>query len=142
MIRVVLDNIVVSALLQPLGPPARVFAFALRGLLQPCLSGDILAEYEEVIARPRFGLDEDSIAASLRAVREQSLWVRPAVAIRVCSDPHDDMFLECASAARADYLVTGNLKHFPAAWKETLVVTPRALLDILARTVTNAETSA
>jgi putative PIN family toxin of toxin-antitoxin system len=132
MIRVVLDtNIVVSALLQPLGPPARVFAFALGRLIQPCLSGDIYAEYEEVIARPRFGLDEDTIVASLRAVREQSLWVRPAVAIRVCSDPDDDMFLECASAARANYLVTGNLRHFPAVWNETMIVAPRDLLDII-----------
>ena len=140
MIRVVLDtNIVVSALLQPLGPPARVFAFALGGLIQPCLSGDIYAEYEEVIARPRFGLDEDTIAATLRAVREKSLWVRPAVAIRVCSDSDDDIFLECAGAARANYLVTGNPRHFPTAWNETMVVTPRDLLNIIANMTSEAQ---
>jgi predicted nucleic acid-binding protein len=35
----------------------------------------------------------------------------------VTSDPDDNMFLECADAARADYLVTGNPKHFPRLWK-------------------------
>ncbi|MBK7928146.1 MAG: PIN domain-containing protein [Bryobacterales bacterium] len=53
MIRVVLDtNIVVSALLQPLGPSARIFLLALGGAIQVCVTGAIYAEYEEVIRRP------------------------------------------------------------------------------------------
>jgi uncharacterized protein len=34
------------------------------------------------------------------------------------SDPDDNIFLECADAARADYLVTGNQKHFPEILEE------------------------
>ena len=41
------------------------------------------------------------------------------------------MFLECAQAARAEYLVTGNLKHFPATWEGTRIATPRHLLDVV-----------
>ncbi len=42
MIRVVLDtNIVVSALLQPLGPPAQVLMPALSGSIQLCVSGSV-----------------------------------------------------------------------------------------------------
>jgi uncharacterized protein len=53
MIRVVLDtNVIVSALLQPLGVPAQVFLLALSGALQLCMSGSIYTEYEEVISRP------------------------------------------------------------------------------------------
>ncbi len=52
MIRVVLDtNIIVSALLQPLGPPAQVFSLAITGSIQLCVSGEVYAEYEEVISR-------------------------------------------------------------------------------------------
>jgi predicted nucleic acid-binding protein len=51
--------------------------------------------------------------------------------VRASSDPDDDIFLKCARAARADHLATGNLKHFPASWGETRIVTPRRLLDIL-----------
>ena len=43
--------------------------------------------------------------------------------------PDDDIFLECAQAAQAHYLVTGNLKHFLASWADTKVVTPRWFLD-------------
>ncbi|HXB70515.1 MAG TPA: PIN domain-containing protein [Candidatus Acidoferrales bacterium] len=53
-------------------------------------------------------------------------------AIRACADPDDDIFLECAQAARAAWLVTGNLKHFPAAWLDTRIVTARRFLEIMA----------
>jgi predicted nucleic acid-binding protein len=93
MIRVVLDtNIIVSALLQPLGPPAQVFVLA---------------------------------------IRERGLWVRSTETVRACPDPDDDIFLECAQVAHANYLVTGNLKHFPTSWLDTKIVTPRWLLDQL-----------
>lgn len=132
MIRVVLDtNIVVSALLQPLGPPAQVFVLAIGGAIQLCISGEIYAEYEEVLSRPRFQRPEEVVAGTLQAIRDKSLWVRPTEAICVCSDPDDDIFLECAQAARADYLVTGNLKHFPASWGGTRIVSPRDLLDLI-----------
>ena len=132
MIRVVLDtNIIVSALLQPLGPPAQVFVLAIGGSIQLCISGSVYAEYEEVISRPRFRWSEDIIAGALDTIREKGLWARPTEAIRACSDPDDDIFLECAHAAQANYLVTGNLKHFPMSWSGTRIVTARNLLDIV-----------
>jgi uncharacterized protein len=130
MIRVVLDtNIIVSALLQPLGPPAQVFMLALGGSIQLCVSGSVYAEYEEVISRPRFQRSEEITAGALHAIREQGFWVRPAEQARMCSDPDDDIFLECAQAARAEYLVTGNIRHFPTSWAGTRIVTQRWLLD-------------
>jgi putative PIN family toxin of toxin-antitoxin system len=132
MNRVVLDtNIIVSALLQPLGPPAQVFSLAAGGSIQLCISGEVYAEYEEVIRRPRFRRDENVIAAALDTIREKGLWVKPTESIRACADPDDDIFLECAQAARAGYLVTGNLKHFPAAWLYTRIVTARRFLEIM-----------
>jgi putative PIN family toxin of toxin-antitoxin system len=133
MIRVVLDtNIIVSALLQPLGPPAQVFELALGGVMQLCISGNIYAEYEEVISRPRFQRSAEIIAATLQAVRENGHWVRPTNVIRACSDPDDNIFLECAESAEAEYLVTGNLRHFPTSLGVTRIVTARWLLDIVA----------
>ena len=131
MIRVVLDTkILVSALLNPHGPPARVFLLT---LLDPdtqlCVSGEIYAEYEEVIRRARFKRSESEIEAALRAIREQGLWVRPSQRVHACSDPDDDIFLECAQAAAADYLVTGNLKHFPDIWAGTRIITAREFLE-------------
>jgi putative PIN family toxin of toxin-antitoxin system len=52
--KVVLDtNVVVSGLLQPKGNPAQVLALALAGAVQVCYGQRLLAEYAEVLARPR-----------------------------------------------------------------------------------------
>ena len=132
MSRIVLDtNIIVSTLLQPVGPPAQIFVLALGGPLQLCVSANIYAEYEEVISRPRFKRSEEIIVGALRAIRNKGFWVRPTARLHVCADPDDNMFLECAQTARAEYLVTGNLKHFPPTWESTRIVNPRHLLDVV-----------
>jgi uncharacterized protein len=133
VIRAVLDtNIVVSALLQRMSLPARVFLLALSGAIQLCISAEIYAEYEEVLRRPHLNRTEDQIAAALRAVREQAYWTRPTAKIQASCDPDDNMFLECAESARAHYLVTGNRKHFPANWDTTQIITARQFLEGIA----------
>jgi putative PIN family toxin of toxin-antitoxin system len=134
MIRVVIDtNILVSALIQPQGSPAQVLVAVLEGSsAQLCVSADVYAEYEEVIRRPRFKRSEREIADTLQAIREIGLWVRPSQKVRACPDPDDNLFLECARAAHAHYLVTGNLKHFPPQWAPTSIVTARQFLTALA----------
>jgi predicted nucleic acid-binding protein len=44
-------------------------------------------------------------------------------------DPEDNRFLECAEAARADYLATGSKRHFPRNRRQTLVVNARELIE-------------
>lgn len=135
MIRVVLDtNVVVSALLQPQSAPSRAFLMTIAGtMVQLCVSGDVYAEYEEVIQRPKFNRSEAVIEQTLHTIRQNGLWVKPSESVRVCSDPDDDIFLECAQAARAHYLLSGNLKDFPVKWAQTQIVTPRQFLDAMAR---------
>jgi putative PIN family toxin of toxin-antitoxin system len=130
-IRVVIDtNILVSALLTPQGAPAQVFLMC---LLQPdfelCVSGPVFAEYEDVIRRPRLQRSQHEIESTLASIRERSLWVKPTENIRACTDPADDIFLECAQAASAQFLVTGNSRHFPPSWKSTQIVSARLFLD-------------
>jgi uncharacterized protein len=119
--------------------PAQVFVPAVSGSIQLCVSGEVYAEYEEGISRPRFQLDEETIAATLRAIRDQAFWVKPTEMVRACPDPDDDIFLECAHAAQADYLVTGNLRHFPEAWENTRIVPPRRLLEVIQSTEKETE---
>lgn len=134
MIRIVLDtNVLVSALLQPDGLPAEVLVLALSGdRVQLCVSAEIFAEYEDVIRRPRFKRSEKEIGDALQAIREKGLWVKPWQTVRACSDPDDDAFLECAQAAEAHFVVTGNLKHFPQSWGNAKILTARQFLDALA----------
>lgn len=93
---------------------------------------DIYAEYEEVIRRSKFNRSEAVIESALHAIRQNGLWVKPSEKVHACSDPDDDIFLECAQAARAHYLVTGNQKPFPAKWADTQIVTARQFLDAVA----------
>jgi putative PIN family toxin of toxin-antitoxin system len=134
MIRVVIDtNVLISALLQPQGLPAQVLLMSVaERAARLCVSGEVYAEYEEVIRRPRFKRSESEIADTLRAIREIGIWVKPSHKVRACIDPDDDVFLECAQAARAHYIVTGNVKDFPAKWADTLIVTPHQFLDAIA----------
>ena len=68
----------------------------------------------------------------MRMVRRTFFTVAPKNKIEATSDPNDNIFLECALQARADYVVTGNLRHFPGQFQDIRVVSPRQFLTILA----------
>jgi predicted nucleic acid-binding protein len=59
------------------------------------------------------------------------LVLKPDIRLSVCPDLDDNHVLECAHAAEADFLVTGNAKHFPKSYQTTKVITPRQLLELL-----------
>jgi len=40
------------------------------------MSGDIYAEYGEVISRPRLPRAEEIVTSALQAIRENSFWIR------------------------------------------------------------------
>ena len=134
MIRVVLDtNILISALLTPEGPPSLTLRMTLfRADLQLCVTGQIFNEYADVIRRPRFQRSDQEIQELLAAIRAEAFWLRSSVSVHACTDPDDNIFLECAQAAEADYLVTGNLWHFPDQWLTTRIVSPRDFLHLVA----------
>jgi putative PIN family toxin of toxin-antitoxin system len=132
VIRIVLDtNVLVSALLKPAGAECSMVERVGARTLTPCLSPAVLDEYLDVLRRPKFRFDPNYVRVFLDTLLELSLLVAPARALSVCPDPADDRFLECAEAADADYLVTGNKRHFPAQWLRTRVVNARELLASL-----------
>ena len=89
MLRVVPDtNLIVSAMLQPLGPPAQVFLLAANGIIQFCVRMDVLSEYEEVLRRPRLKRDAQHIEQVLQTL-QRGHWVRPEQRVTACTDPDD-----------------------------------------------------
>jgi putative PIN family toxin of toxin-antitoxin system len=129
-IRVVLDtNVVVSAHLSSEGYERSVLDLALAGKLRMFASEAILREYESVLRRPKFQLNPLSVSRSLRLLRAAAQVVRPYRRLNVARDPGDNRFLECAEVSAADYLVTGNKRHFPGQWRQTLIVNARELLE-------------
>lgn len=131
MIRVVIDtNVLVSALLTSGGLPEAVVNLAISGEVQWFASQGILAEYEDVLKRPRLAIDSGKAEDAMARIRAIASLISPAVRVAAASDPDDNQFLECAEAAHAHYLVTGNIRHFPDVWKETRIVTPREFIDV------------
>jgi putative PIN family toxin of toxin-antitoxin system len=133
MIRVVIDtNVVVSANLRDEGLPAAILDLAANKKILMCVSENVLAEYKEVLNRPRLKLTPQRIARSLAVIRKTSLHVKPTRTISVIkADDPDNRLLECAAAAGADYLVTGNTKHFPKTFETTIIVTPKRFIDLV-----------
>jgi putative PIN family toxin of toxin-antitoxin system len=133
MIRVVLDtNVVVSAVLTRGGAEAYALDLAAARKIQLCISAEILAEYEGVLRRAKFSrVSPKAIDAALELIRRVAIVVRPKEKLAVSTDEDDNRFLECAEAAAADYLVTGNKRHFPGQWKECMVIGARELVELL-----------
>lgn len=132
-LRLVLDtNVIVSAALKPDSLQRTVFLLAIARPARLYISKPVLEEYEDVLARPELGIRRGLRLQLLQYVSNHSHVVAPARRLNVTSDPDDNIFIECADAARADYLVTGNRKHFPPFWKTTKVITPRELIGLTA----------
>lgn len=133
MIRAVLDtNIVVSALLSPEGPIASILDLAALRQFRCYVSEPILAEYIDVLGRTYLGLNQRTTSRSVERLRRSAVIVEPSRQVRACLDVGDNKFLECALEARADYVVTGNVRHFPARFQDIRVVPARQFLTILA----------
>ena len=109
--RVVLDtNVIVSALNFP-GNERMVLELALRGRFEFYLSQFLLDEVAGVLTR-KFGWDEERAAQAVRVIKSAATAIDPPRLPEVVEGGHaDNRVLECAAAASADYLVTGDRRH-------------------------------
>ena len=139
MPKVILDtNVIISAFLKPESNPALILALCLEGSLTVCLSETIWQEYRGVLRRKKFqGLDQESIEKLLSAIKQQALWVSPRILVNILSrDPADNKFLECALESQADYLITGNTRHFPLKkFHNTKIINPRDFIDLIGKSI-------
>jgi uncharacterized protein len=132
-LRLVIDtNVVISAALKPEGLQRTTFLLAITKPARLYVSQPILAEYADVLARPELKIRKGLRRQLLQLIRNRGNLVVPSRRLEVSNDPDDNRFLECADAARADYLVTGNLRHFPRFWKKTKIITPREFIGLVA----------
>ena len=130
--RVVLDtNVVVSALLKPQGREDQVLRLALAGRLLLCVSPQVLAEYSRVLSSPKFKFQPEEAGMALRQLEKAGRLFHPARILRISEHEPDNRFYECASAAQAAVLVTGNLRHFKEDYQATKIVNARKLVDLL-----------
>ena len=132
-LRLVIDtNVLVSAAIKPAGLQRTVLLLAVTKPARLYVSRAILEEYREVLGRPELRIRKGAQQQLLHLIKNHSFTMVPARRLDVAADPDDNIFLECADAAHADYLITGNLKHFPRFWKETKIITPREFICLAA----------
>lgn len=132
--RIVLDtNVLISALAFPGSKPDQIVHRIHRGEMELFISPFILSELERVL-REKFRFGKQGALARVRAIRSIARLVQPTERIAVVTANDDDnRILECALAAQAKFLVTGDQEHLIplGSYRDTKIVTPSQFLDLL-----------
>jgi len=130
--RVVLDtNVLVSGLLNPYGAPGQIARMAAMGEISLCFDARILSEYREVLLRPTFGFRAEHVDALLEQIRTAGVSAAVHPLKSQLPDHDDEAFLEVAIASAAEYLVTGNSRHYPARLRSGIqVVLPAEFVEV------------
>ena len=108
---VVIDtNVWVSAFLNRTGFLARIKDAWVNGQFEIVISTPLLREISEVLHRPRikdkYGLTEDEITQFIELLLRRAVLVVISGQMKLCRDERDNMFLETAIAAGAQYLIS------------------------------------
>ena len=112
-LRLVIDTeVLISAALKPEGLQRTTFLLATTKPARLYGTRPILEEYADVLSRPELRIRKGLRLQLLQLIENSSHVVLPSRRLEVCSDPDDNVFLECADKAGADYLITGNSRHF------------------------------
>jgi putative PIN family toxin of toxin-antitoxin system len=112
-VRVVLDCNVVIAAARTEGVCREVLRDIVRHH-QLVLSAAIISEYRSVGARPKHKPYHWTMLAITDLLGQVASIVEPAACSFGLKDPDDEIYLATALAGRAEVLITGNIRHFPA----------------------------
>lgn len=129
--RIVLDsNVLISGIITPFGNAARILDMIVLGEIQVLYDDRILAEYREVLHRPKFGFGKNVIDDFLTLIESEGAKVT-AIPINADFNDKDDIpFAETAITGLADVLITGNKRHFKGnVLKPIKVMNPDEFLE-------------
>lgn len=127
--KVVFDtNIFVSAFIIPGSRGQEAFLLAQRRKVFLYSSVPILTETARIL-RVKFTESEEDVMVALRMISRAAMMVRPTRKLNILEDLPDNQILECAVAAQADLIVTGD--HQLLALKEFEGISIVRLTDFL-----------
>jgi putative PIN family toxin of toxin-antitoxin system len=125
--KIVLDtNVIVSALINPNGTPGRILASVLNGRLKILYDNRIIFEYIDILSRKNFGFSEEIIDDMIDYFRNDGEFINSEYTNIKFTDDTDKKFYEVFKSGEAEYLITGNIKHFP---KEDGIIIPREFIE-------------
>ncbi|MDR0730098.1 MAG: putative toxin-antitoxin system toxin component, PIN family [Treponema sp.] len=127
--KIVLDtNVIVSALLCPQSLPAKILGLALNGMIGIVYDNNILVEYIDVLNRDKFKINKETIKVVLDYITNDGEYKISVPQNLKFADDDDKIFYELYKSGGVDFLITGNIKHFP---KEKNIITPREFIEIV-----------
>jgi putative PIN family toxin of toxin-antitoxin system len=111
-VNVVFDTNVVASASFWRGPPFECLRAWGQLRCQAVVSPPLLAEYHETILELKLEYPDRTFVPWADLLAESATLVFPSDrATGATADPDDEMILECAQAAEADYIVSGDKKH-------------------------------
>lgn len=111
--------------------PYIILANVLADKIIPLYSDEIVAEYKEVLSRPKFKFNPELVNVLVDSIKTHGIDTKKAEINENLPDPKDVVFYQVTlegQKSQDTYLVTGNLKHFP---EKTFIVSPKQMIDIM-----------
>lgn len=108
-------NIVVSSVIgKPGSPPRLIVRTVMEGQHRALVSTRLLKEYQTTFQKPKLGhLPRQRVARILSFFETEAERINSLNSLADLPDPDDNHVLDCAVAGAADFLITGNKRHFP-----------------------------
>ena len=131
MIYAVIDtNVLVSARItkNPSSATVKVLNNMFNGTIIPIFNDEIIAEYIDVLHRPKFRMRDEDINLIINYIKKYGIHSDRVHYDGNMPDEKDRPFYEVSLSVEDSFLVTGNLKHFPVTPK---VVTPSQIIEII-----------
>jgi putative PIN family toxin of toxin-antitoxin system len=129
--RVVVDtNVIVSALININGTPAKILSSILSGDVKILYDNRIIFEYADVLSRNDFGFPKEIINDLLNYFKHEGEFINSEYIKTKFSDETDKKFYEVYKSGEAKYLITGNKKHFS---KEDGIIMPKDFMQVYER---------
>jgi putative PIN family toxin of toxin-antitoxin system len=126
--KIVLDtNVLVSALLNSYGVPAKILGLVLNGTIKMAYDNRILEEYKEVLNRKKLHINTELMNFIIDFINNEGEYKIAEPQGVMLKDEDDQAFYEVYKSGEIDYLITGNTKDFP---KEKNIVTPREYIEL------------
>jgi putative PIN family toxin of toxin-antitoxin system len=130
VIVVVDTNIIISALVKPFSDSSKILNMILSGKLKIAYDFRVLIEYEEMLKRKKFNFEPKHIESIITQIKEEGINVDSSPLNEVLIDKDDLPFLEIAVSVSADFIITGNKKHFPKNfYKSIKILSPSEFLE-------------
>ena len=118
-------NALVSSLLQSKGPSAAILDLFMEDGFDLVVNDSVIAEYEDVLRRPKFGFPESLVRGALGCIVSKASRCYSVPQPESLPDPDDKVFWDLAMSNNA-VLITGNVRHFPESER---VMTPSRFLQ-------------